>query len=563
MGAIHESEEWFPPPLCHPGTRDVVIGRVIGWFRGLKRTRVLVGRDFDAKKNGAEGGHVPVPICSNAPVRYLDLPAPSPSQTVSVMTLRDVGTTVSLPSHFLKSAHPGLGTCRAERRSTTNKYLDRNGEKKGIMWVHAPAGYGKTAVAGSVKERLDVMELEFACPVGATFFFWRSSPERNSPARFIITLAYQLTQSIPELRVGIEVTIKSKPGIVKMTLEDQLMELIVKPFRALPNLDSMPNRLIIVDGIDECISSDHQSLVEKKYAEDQEVVQIRVLCLIHYLQSHHLPLSFLILSRPEAWVKRHFDSEPYRDVVEPLDLYEVGDHMNDVKRFVRVELSRIANSFGLEGVDEEWTDEQALVLKSEGLMVYAATVLRQIDDKYADPRALLRGIVCRPSASTRRTSHSAPLSSLYELYRQIMRSCPERNQSLMREVLEDTIVILSDLDKYVVFQDTAHEAVLRVLDGVSRRSPGDGLRALRPLHAVLCIGDSNEGEDIEWLFIHSSFREFLEDPQLSFEFAVDLRKGRERMLSNVLDCMSSITTDTIGDELEDADVFALDNWCTL
>ncbi|RXW17367.1 hypothetical protein EST38_g8487 [Candolleomyces aberdarensis] len=127
MGAMHESEERCPPPLCHPGTRDVVIGRVIGW------------------------------------------------------------------------------------------YLDKHGQKK-IMWVHAPLGYGKTAVAGTVKERLDAMELDFDSPVGATFFFWRSSAERNSPARFIITLAYQLAQSIPELCPGLEVAIKSKPGIMKMAL---------------------------------------------------------------------------------------------------------------------------------------------------------------------------------------------------------------------------------------------------------------------------------------------------------------------------------------------------------
>jgi hypothetical protein len=419
------------------------------------------------------------------------------------------------------------------------------------MWVHAPAGYGKTAIAGTVKERLDAMELGFDSPVGATFFFWRASAERNSPARFTIPLACQLAQSIPELRPGLEAAIKSKPNAVKMALEVQLMELIVKPFKSLSNLASLPNRLVIVDGIDECINSGRQSLIEKKYAEDQEHVQIQLLRLIHCLQSHHLPLSFLILSRPEAWIKHHFGSEPYRDVVETLDLYEVGDHMNDIKRFVRTELSRIADSLGLEGVDEEWTDEQALVRKSEGHMVYAATVIRHIDDKYADPRALLRGIVRSSFAST------TPLSYLYEFYRQIMRSSPERNRSVMTWVLEEVMVLTRD---GLFLENLAHEAVLCVLDGVSGRLPGDGLRALRP---VLRIGNGNENTEIGELFIHSSFREFLEDPQLSFEFAVDLCKGRERVLSNVLDRMTSITTSTIGNELEEADVFALDQWCDL
>ncbi|KAJ2936416.1 hypothetical protein H1R20_g677, partial [Candolleomyces eurysporus] len=61
-----------------------------------------------------------------------------------------------------------------------------------IMWVHAPAGYGKTAIAGTISKLLEEVEgLDFS-PLGATFYFWRTSPERNSPARFIISIAYQL-----------------------------------------------------------------------------------------------------------------------------------------------------------------------------------------------------------------------------------------------------------------------------------------------------------------------------------------------------------------------------------
>ncbi|KAJ2936036.1 hypothetical protein H1R20_g1059, partial [Candolleomyces eurysporus] len=465
LGAMHESEERCPPPLCHPGTRDVVIRRVIGW------------------------------------------------------------------------------------------YLNKDGRKE-IMWVHAPLGYGKTAVAGTVKERLDVMELDFDNPIGATFFFWRSSVERNSPARFIITLAYQLAQPIPELCPGLEVAIKSKPGIVKMALENQLMELIVKPFKSLPNLDTMPNRLVIVDGIDECINSDRESLVKKKYAEDQEVVQIRVLNLIHSLHSHHLPLSFLILSRPEAWIKRLLESPPFSDVVEPLDLYQVGDHMNDVKRFVRAELSRIAKR--LEIPDEEWPEEEALVRKSEGHMVYVATVIRHIDDEYGDPRQLLKGIVESCPTNSPDMSHSTPFSCLYELYRQIMRSCPERNRSLMMEVLGD--VMLTE-EGVLFFRDSAHNTALGLLDRLSRRPPGSGVKALRPLHAVLHVGGGNENSDIHELFIHSSFREFLESLHLSFEFAVDAKEESARLVSAMLDRMMSITTATIGRELEDVCVFALHNWC--
>jgi hypothetical protein len=127
--------------------------------------------------------------------------------------------------------------------------------------------YGKTAVAGTVKEKLDIMGLGFDNPVGA-IFFWRTSPERNSPALFVITLAYQFAGSIPELQPHVDAVIKSKPGIVTLALECQLDELT--PFKSLGNLEKEPIRLIIVDWIDECITSDRESCMGKKYDEDEE-----------------------------------------------------------------------------------------------------------------------------------------------------------------------------------------------------------------------------------------------------------------------------------------------------
>ncbi|RXW11473.1 hypothetical protein EST38_g14381, partial [Candolleomyces aberdarensis] len=220
-GAMHDSEERFPPPMCHPGTREAVVVRITDWY-------------------GYQQG-------------------------------------------------PG----------------------KPIMWVHAPAGYGKTAVAGTVSKMLEETVGLDISPLGATFFFWRTSPERNSPARFIITIAYQLAMSIPELAPHVESAVKQNPMILRKALEVQLFKLIVEPFKAVGELKDIPKRLVIIDGLDECINSEQESRVEKKYAEDQEKVQIRVLELIHTLQSHRLPLSFLILSRPEAWIKQHIESKSF------------------------------------------------------------------------------------------------------------------------------------------------------------------------------------------------------------------------------------------------------------
>ncbi|RXW14959.1 hypothetical protein EST38_g10895 [Candolleomyces aberdarensis] len=205
-------------------------------------------------------------------------------------------------------------------------------------------GYGKTAIAGTVSKKMESRtDLDFN-PVGATSFFWRTSDERNSPARFIITLAYQFTISIPELAPHVEAAVKQNPMVLNKALEVQLTKLIVEPFQSLGELDDMPHRLVIIDGLDECINSEQQSRVEKQYAEDQERVQVRVLELIRILHSHNLPLCFLVLSRPEPWIKQHIESRSFQPITETLDLYEVGDHLEDAEKFVRDELARIAES---------------------------------------------------------------------------------------------------------------------------------------------------------------------------------------------------------------------------
>ncbi|KAJ2922709.1 hypothetical protein H1R20_g14386, partial [Candolleomyces eurysporus] len=371
--------------------------------------------------------------------------------------------------------------------------------------------------------------------------------ERNSPKRFIITLTYQLFISIPELAPHIENAVKRNRIILRKALEVQLKKLIIEPFKALGDTTDMPNRLIIIDGLDECINSDQESRVDKKYAEDQEAVQIRVLDLIRTLASHQLPLSFLILSRPEAWIKQHIESEPFEDLVEHVDLYEVGDHLKDVETFVKAELSRL-------GLDKEEL-VTGLVKRANGHMLYASTVIKHIDCPYDDPRTRLENILNDYSNSNPDLTHSTPFSSLYELYRQILRSCPEGNRSVMIDVLEAICAVPDCFDVGVGI----HQAV-GVFDHIVGRVPGAGMKAIRGLHAVL-RSQTIEDDSVETFFIHRSFHEFLRDPCSSQEFHIDEEKGLRRLLLGCLHSMSFITLHRRVDE--DHVRFALGSWSSL
>jgi hypothetical protein len=243
--------------------------------------------------------------------------------------------------------------------------------------------------------------------------------------------------------------------------------------------------------------------------------------------------------------------------VEPLDLYKVGDLMIDAAKFVRAELSRIATTHGLGNADEEWAEEKEVVRKSQGQMVYVSTVIRHIDDPYGNPRQLLKDIINNSSATSPDISHSTPFSSLYELYAQIMRSCPHRNRAVLMEVLGDT---LSNL----IFEDNTCEAALGQLDRFCGRPLGCGVKTLRPLHAVLRHRDSAERISIGNMFVHSSFTEFLRSPHASGDFYVNVRKRQAWILSKMLDCMPSITfEDVIENKLDDIASFSSMNFWSL
>ena len=74
-----------------------------------------------------------------------------------------------------------------------------------------------------------------------------------------------------------------KAANVKVHANRILAHYMCHTFKALGDTGHMPKRLIIVDGLDECINLDQESRIQKRYAEDQERVQARVLDLIHTL----------------------------------------------------------------------------------------------------------------------------------------------------------------------------------------------------------------------------------------------------------------------------------------
>ncbi|KAF8969202.1 hypothetical protein BDZ97DRAFT_270611 [Flammula alnicola] len=76
-----------------------------------------------------------------------------------------------------------------------------------MLWLHGPAGVGKSAVAQAVALLLEQEE-----DLAASFFFSRTAPGRNNGNMLIVTLAYQIAMNFPATRTYIAKKYQAQSG---------------------------------------------------------------------------------------------------------------------------------------------------------------------------------------------------------------------------------------------------------------------------------------------------------------------------------------------------------------
>ena len=96
-----------------------------------------------------------------------------------------------------------------------------------------------------------------------------------------------------------------------------------------------------------------------------------------------VPLKFFILSRPEDWIKQAFDHVSRESLLREFTLHNVAksDVQRDIDTYLRSALSEISMARGYVHHDPSWPPEhelKALLIRSDGLFIYAATAIRYI-----------------------------------------------------------------------------------------------------------------------------------------------------------------------------------------
>ncbi|EPS36561.1 hypothetical protein H072_9911 [Dactylellina haptotyla CBS 200.50] len=380
---------------------------------------------------------------------------------------------------------------------------------KHIFWLSGAAGTGKSTIARTVAERFQQDKL-----LGASFFFRRNAGERGNAAKFFTTLAYNLMQHIPKIRLHISNAIEKEPDLPRKVLNEQFEKLLLEPLKfAKP----IPGTILVIDALDEC-DNDRDVLVIIKLLgrlKDLDGVDIRL----------------FVTSRRETFINLGFEkiSGAYQDLV----LHDIEEQkiQHDIKVLIKHEFCRIKEEHAYrDTLPADWPSEdtvEVLVKMASPLFIVAATICRLLDDQESLPESQLEDIL----KGQQRLLDANPERSLALTYAQVF------NQRLKNKTRAQIKTLIAEF-KQIIGTIVCLEIPL------SRRSLSN-LIALREeqircrLDAFHSILNIPKEPDLPIKTFHLSFREYLLDPatKLESQFWLDEREIHKSITNYCLDLM--------------------------
>ena len=281
--------------------------------------------------------------------RLLDFVAPK--------ALHDSGHVVDPPK-----CHPGT---RIEIIQTIIEWIaganDYNREKV-FTWLAGAAGAGKSAIGRSVCERC-----KEEGTLLASFFFGASDSTRNHSRSFVATIAYQICLISPGLRKAVCSAVEYDPIVFERSLQTQLKLLVMDPLLAnYANEPQSAPRLIVVDGLDECLDHAHQ----------RDILHV----LLYLATASSIPIRVLVCSRRENHIVTIFSAIRISNTLFKILLDDDYSSMDDIELYLRDQFQQIRETHIFKtSIPASWpgnTQLNKLKHKSSGQFIYAIIVIR-------------------------------------------------------------------------------------------------------------------------------------------------------------------------------------------
>jgi hypothetical protein len=390
------------------------------------------------------------------------------------------------------------------RRAVLKKIMDwvKDPNKVALfLWLYGPAGAGKSAIAQTIAELLENAGL-----LAAAFFFSRNAAGRNDKTLLVPTIVYQLVKSIPEIRAHVLEAVEQDPALFSCSIDTQIQALIVKPLNAAANevalapiLFSRP-RLIILDGLDECSTTSAQTQILNALSTATKQL--------------HIPLFFLIASRPEQDIRQSFnDQNGLGSLSFSIALDDTYRPDEDVQVFLQSTFDEIKRNHPSRAhLPASWPsleDTQRLVKKSSGQFILASTVAKYVNSHRHWPPDRLN-IVFGKSKPGQET----PFAELDGLYHLILSSVADT------EKLQDVLMLLVLRPFWRGSMCQWLKQTTALIEKFLFYRPGEIDMILTDLHSIIDVPPPGN-EISELRFFHASLPDFLLDRSRSMDLFLD------------------------------------------
>ncbi|KAL7654474.1 hypothetical protein ACMYSQ_006482 [Aspergillus niger] len=445
-----------------------------------------------------------------------------------------------------------------------------------IFWLRGMAGTGKSTIsrtlAAACQQGKSLIPNEPPLPVnvclGASFFFDRTKPGRNSVEKLFPSISNKLAYSFPDSRDKICQAILDNQSIGNQNLHNQWSKLISEPLLTLDKELLLPVTLVLVlDALDESVSQDPKEAGEP--AHDIGGV-LTLITTAEKLQN--IRLKIFLTSRPELRSQFYV---PYKEAnVHDFELRKIpvmseGANLpkDDITFYLEHQVKRIVSQATVNyseslakstcwlSQDEERKVVRALADKSDGLFIYAATACRFLDGvdcDFDDLQARMREI------SGYSSEVDSPQDNLDQMYNQILKYSIMYSSRKIKSEKKDFYELFERMiGAVVVLAEPLTIATLEdLLDFAGKKTKTR--RLLNSLSSVISCGVSF-GSPIQLL--HMSFRDFLVGQPnrrcLYDEFCIDPRKAHRALFESCLKLLSSTLKQDIC-SLEDPSFLAKD-----
>ncbi|TEB27806.1 hypothetical protein FA13DRAFT_1691228 [Coprinellus micaceus] len=378
---------------------------------------------------------------------------------------------------------------------------ERDDTPKRILWLSGPAGSGKTAIAGTIADECYKKGM-----LAASFFFsaFAGTKNRRWKKLFIPTLVYGLLQydSIIGYKDEVLTVIERDPMVFEKHLDQQLEKLILEPLRkALGRSDFREwPKIILVDGLDECQGNGEPDVgpgIGDPTAGSNAQKEI-LSALSRACADPAFPFSIIIASRPEPVIRHFFFASPCPALTIFLDNKYNPDA--DIRLFLQAMFSDLRRRFNLPLTWAAKDVVDLLVAEASGQFIYAATVVRFLDNPRLGPPAqqLIRVL------EWRRLDDSEVFAPLDLLYHRILRTSPT-------PLLAVKWIHFINNHRHV-WSESLH------LKYMLESSPGETEHVLGTLTSLVQL--VNEDGETHFYFYHKSLFDFLEDPQRSSDLHI-------------------------------------------